>query len=170
MRTLLFEDVTKVLGAAMTTKYNLYQSPLWRLSVDAFNKTVQLGLHDLNRSGTLSFFGNSLPDTSSVQSNIIWTELVDSMHVFLFNDDRDKIPYISQEIVQRDDAIDISLVDLIAHDMLGQAGQVPLMHERLVDLLFEGTSLVYNNREPLAVGCYKNLFYLCANGGKDEGI
>jgi hypothetical protein len=58
MRTLLFADVTKVLGASMGTKYSVYQSPLWRLSVESFISTVQLGLSDINRSGTLSYLGN----------------------------------------------------------------------------------------------------------------
>ena len=105
---------------------------------------------------------------SDVQANILWTELADSIQFFLFSDEREKLPYISQEIVQRDDNIDIQLVDLIAKDMLSQSAKVPLMHERLIDILLEGTSLVYNNREPFAVGCYKNLFYLAANGGNAE--
>ena len=51
MRTLVFEDVAKVLGAAIMTKYIAYQSALWRLSVDSFVTVVQLSLPVINMSG-----------------------------------------------------------------------------------------------------------------------
>jgi len=100
---------------------------------------------------------------------VIWTELADSIQSFLFYEDRKGIPQVSPEIVQRDEAIDISFADLISRVLLPSSSKVPLMHERFIDVLNEGTLvLAKSSRERFAEGCYQNLFYLCAQGGKPE--
>jgi len=154
MVTEVLGDVVKVIGAAMMTKFTAYPSSLWRSAVDSFITIIGIGLPALNRS-----------DLDDLQNNILWTEMADCIHIFLFTDERDKLPYISPDIVQRDDLIDISLVDVLAHQMLGQSAKVSKLHERLIDILMEGTILNSNQREDFAVGCYRNLFYLC---GKDD--
>jgi hypothetical protein len=57
--------------------------------------------------------------------NILWSEIADAIHLFLFSDkEREKLPYISPEITHRDEGIDISLVDLLARNMIGHAARV----------------------------------------------
>jgi len=54
--------------------------------------------------------------------------------------------------------------------MLANSSKVHLMHERLIEILLEGAKLALNNRELVAEGCYKNLFYLCSVAGQPEDV
>lgn len=47
----MFEDIVKVLGACMMTKYVVYMSPFWISSVEAFTQIVKIGIPALNESG-----------------------------------------------------------------------------------------------------------------------
>lgn len=158
MKTRAFGDTAKVLGAAMMTKYSFYQMPLWVTSVESFISIAKKGLPDLNQSSEIS----------DVRNNLIWTELADSIEGFLFHEDRKNIPQSPPDVVKWDEGIDISLCDLIAKYLLAVSAKVPLMHQRLIDILFEGAKLSNSSREFVAEGCYKNLFYLCSVDGKEE--
>jgi len=154
-RSKVFEATVKVLGASMMSKYNAYDHSLWRNSVNAFLEAVNIGLSDINCSKEINGIG----------LNLIWTELTDNIQSFLFYDDRGSIPYCSPEISQKDERIDFSLINLIAESMLSCASKVPLMHERLVDILLEGAISSIGTRDLLSCGSYKCLFALCAKGG-----
>lgn len=82
---------------------------------------------------------------------------------------RKNIPTLTPDLVQRDSQIDISLVDLVAKVMLENSSKVHKIHDRLIEILSEGTFVGKNNREKLAEGSYSNLFYLCSIGGKPDG-
>ena len=71
--------------------------------------------------------------------------------------------------MKRDEALDISLIELLARFMLASSRKVPLMHERLIEVLSEGTARGKTNRELLAEGCFNNMFFLGAQAGTPEG-
>jgi hypothetical protein len=140
MRTKVFEDTAKVFGSAMMTKFSSYQFQLWNVAVDAFIRTTKLGLPDLNDSGTLIIFKYKVIlfiDVTDLKANIIWTELADSVEAFVFHEDRKGIPRSSPEIVLRDENIDISLLDLLAKDMLASSARVNLSNSTA--LTFRGS-------------------------------
>jgi len=147
----------KVLGTSMITKYQAYNSPFWRSAVSSFISISKIGINDLNKS-----------DISEIKVNVIWTELADSVQAFLFNDERSVVSSHVPDIVKRDENIDITLVDLLARDLVACSVKVPLMHSRLIDVLLEGSTLVPNGRELFAQGCFSDLFFLCTQGGKPE--
>eukprot|EP01114_Cavostelium_apophysatum_P016981 TRINITY_DN4944_c0_g1_i2.p1 TRINITY_DN4944_c0_g1~~TRINITY_DN4944_c0_g1_i2.p1 ORF type:complete len:1482 (+),score=384.90 TRINITY_DN4944_c0_g1_i2:202-4647(+) len=157
LQTMVFDDTVKVLGAAMMTKFTAYQSNLWISAVEAFITVIKSGLKSINEA-TLS----------DVQTNVIWTEIADSIQSFLLNDDRKGIPATPPDIVLRDESIDTSLVDLVTNTMLSSAAKVPLMHDRLVEILNDGATSEKVNRENFSEGCYRNLFYLCSPEGRPE--
>eukprot|EP01119_Soliformovum_irregulare_P017651 TRINITY_DN5270_c0_g2_i3.p1 TRINITY_DN5270_c0_g2~~TRINITY_DN5270_c0_g2_i3.p1 ORF type:complete len:1456 (-),score=501.24 TRINITY_DN5270_c0_g2_i3:3-4370(-) len=151
LKTLVFEDVITVLGAAMMTKFSSYNSHLWIDSVENFIRVVTVGLDPISAS-----------EFSDLKFNLIWTELVDSIEGFIFQVERRNVPMGTPEIVKRDENLDVALVRLLAREMITKSEKVPLMHERMIDVLLEGTKLANQNREVVSEASYNNLFALAS--------
>lgn len=155
---LIFEDLAKVIGAVMMTKYQTYLLPLWKSAVPAFISIVSTGLPALNRSEIVK---------DRTRLIIIWTDVADTLEDFLLHD-RTTLPKLSPDALKEDEELDVVLADCIAQNMLSGAAHAELLHERLLDILRSGTLQVTANREFFAQACYKNLFYLCSRGGEQD--
>jgi hypothetical protein len=186
----IFEDLAKVVGAAMMTKYQTYLSPLWKSAVPAFISIVSIGLPALNRSEIVK---------NRPKLIIIWTDVADTLEDFLLHDRlvdlspspspsppflsfpipsltslvstvfRTTLPKLSPDALKEDEELDVMLADCIAQNMLSGAAHAELLHERLLEILRAGTLLVSANRESFAQACYKNMFFLCSRGGEQDG-
>lgn len=90
--------------------------------------------------------------------------------IFLKKKKKIRLIQSTPEEKERDDEKDIQLVNLIAENILSVSKKVPLMHERLIEILCEGTTLFPLNRQTLAAQCYRLLFNLCHEAAKAEGL
>ncbi|KAM9972648.1 hypothetical protein ACTFIR_012015 [Dictyostelium discoideum] len=155
MRSLVFEDIIKVLGASMLTKYQKYHSTIWKLSVSNLIKLLPSGLLAINIDS------NHLND---IKRNIIWTELIDSIQTFILHERPNH--QISPEKRLEEDQYDIDLINAISKEMVGFSGikveRVSIIRDRLVEILQEGSVLSAHGREKVAQSCYRNMFSICS--------
>ncbi|KAK5574547.1 hypothetical protein RB653_009800 [Dictyostelium firmibasis] len=155
MRSLVFEDIIKVLGASMLTKYQKYHSTIWKLSVSNLIKLLPSGLLAINIDS------NHLND---IKRNIIWTELIDSIQTFILHERPNH--QISPEKRLEEDQYDIDLINAISKEMVGFSGikveRVSIIRDRLVEILQEGSVLSAQGREKVAQSCYRNMFSICS--------
>ncbi|EGC38554.1 hypothetical protein DICPUDRAFT_93806 [Dictyostelium purpureum] len=155
MRSLVFEDIIKMFGFSMLTKYTKYHSTIWKLSISNLIKILPSGLLAINSDS------NYLND---IKRNIIWTELIDSIQTFILHE-RPNHP-ISPEKKLEEDKYDIDLINAISKEMVGFSGikveRVSIIRDRLVEILQEGSMLSAHGREKVAQSCYQNMFSICS--------
>ncbi|GAM21603.1 hypothetical protein SAMD00019534_047780 [Acytostelium subglobosum LB1] len=166
MRASIYEDILKVFGAAMMTKYSKYHSNIWKISVLNLIKILPQGLLSINEdSGTLN----------DIKRNIIWTELIDSIQTFILHE-RVGATTMSQEKRNEEDRYDVDLINAISNEMVCFSGirveRVSIIRDRLVEILCEGSMLSSQGREKVSQACYQNMFSICskASSANPESI
>eukprot|EP01133_Synstelium_polycarpum_P000165 gene165-195_t len=157
MRASTYEDIIKVFGAAMLTKYTKYHSNVWKNAVSSLIKSLPLGLLSINEdTGHLN----------DVKRNIIWTELIDTIQTFILHERPQGTSTLSPEKRSEEDRYDIDLINAISKEMVGFSGirveRVSIIRDRLVEILYEGSMLSPMGREKVSQACYHNMFSICA--------
>ncbi|EFA78841.1 hypothetical protein PPL_08306 [Heterostelium album PN500] len=156
MRASIYEDILKVFGSAIMTKYTKYHSNVWKLAVSNLIKMLPLGLLSINEDS------NSLND---IKRNMIWTELIDSIQTFVLHERNVAANSLSPEKKTEEDRYDVDLINAISKEMVGFSGirveRVSIIRDRLVEILNEGSMLSPQGREKVSQACYQNLFSVC---------
>jgi hypothetical protein len=119
VRARVFEEHLKSLGALMMLKYvpALSAASLWHAALESFVAVVPLGFTAIRETGR-----------SEIESNVVWTELVDIAQSYLLH-----------EGAQTADESDLALVRCLAHVVLPESRSMQLIPERIFDILIECT-------------------------------
>ncbi|KYR02000.1 hypothetical protein DLAC_00793 [Tieghemostelium lacteum] len=155
MRSSIFEDIIKVLGEGMLTKYTKYHSQIWKISVSNLIRILPAGLLAINQDSVY---------LNDIKRNIVWSELIDSIQGFILHERQTH--NISPEKRMEEDKYDIDLINAIAREMVGFSGikveRVSIIRDRLVEILYEGSILSSQQREKVSQSCYQNMFSICS--------
>jgi len=162
MRSSIYEDIIKVFGAAMLTKYSKFHSNIWKISVTSLIKILPSGLMSINQDSVY---------LNDIKRNIIWTELIDTIQQFVITQERPNVP-MSPEKRLEEDKYDIDLINAISKEMVGFSGikveRVSIIRDRLVEILYEGSILSSQGREKVSQSCYQNMFSICSKATTDN--
>jgi len=138
-----------VLGRVIQIKFVNYQTNLWFEALQGFLMVMGEGTSILSQS-----------QLSTVEMNVILTDITDSIESFLLYQPTNGVQGKGEEI-ERDEDLDTALCNTIVQ-LLGQPTTVPILQERLINLLFECTVVKNEGREKIVKTSWTLLFNLAS--------
>eukprot|EP01113_Clastostelium_recurvatum_P028234 TRINITY_DN3417_c0_g1_i5.p1 TRINITY_DN3417_c0_g1~~TRINITY_DN3417_c0_g1_i5.p1 ORF type:complete len:1934 (-),score=527.70 TRINITY_DN3417_c0_g1_i5:36-5837(-) len=172
-RAIVFEDILDVVNSCMMTKHSKLSPSIWKSGVACFLAIVPTGLAAVNKhtipphtsqdgpQDTQNGDQNGAEVLTVIQRNMIWSDLMDTIQGFLFQPQNATVPLVSQPERAEEEQFDVAIVDLLCTEIVGHASGIPMVHDRFLEIMQEGSALVAQGRDSLAFACYRNMFALC---------
>ncbi|KAG9451995.1 hypothetical protein H6P81_004899 [Aristolochia fimbriata] len=175
-KLIVFPDIIQALGRCMSTRRDNPDGPLWRLSVQGFNRLL---VDDVNR---LNFDSGTVQATSRPARIRLWKEIADTCEIFLVGSCGHALPSnaLSAEDLEADECLEMSILNVLGEHMLKSKIDAPVdILQRLILTLdrcasrtsclpVETVGLMPPHCSRFSLACLEKIFSLCSYSQEDD--